>query len=123
MTFFASIVLVLIFAVLTQAGVQTHYDGLFVAATMNISAYTDCSAMASCWGITASGKKTSPGTVAAGPNIPFGTKVFIPSYGDGRVKDRGGAISDAHLDVWYKDYNDAIKFGRRYEEVLFYIGE
>ncbi len=123
MKLFASIVLVLIFAVLTQAGVQTRYDGLFVSATMNISAYTDCSAMPSCWGITASGKKTSIGTVAAGSNIPFGTKVFIPHYGLGRIEDRGGAISDAHLDVWYKEYDDAMQFGRRYEEVRFFVGE
>ena len=123
MNLFASIVLALIFAVLTQAGVQTHYDGFFVSATMNISAYTDCSAMPSCWGITASGKRTSTGTVAAGPNIPFNIKVLIPSYGIGRIEDRGGSITDGHLDVWYKEYDDAMQFGRRHEEVKFYIGE
>lgn len=44
--------------------------------------------------VTSSGAKTTPGITAAAPeNVPFGTRVYIPSRGEMRVvQDRGGRV-------------------------------
>jgi len=42
------------------------------------------------YGITTSGKKAGPGTIAAPRNISFGTGMFVPGYGCGTVTDHGG---------------------------------
>jgi 3D (Asp-Asp-Asp) domain-containing protein len=106
--------------VFSLGGNYVSSENCSVSARMNISAYTDCSAMASCWGITASGRKTSVGTVAAGKDVPFEMRAIIPRYGLGRIEDRGGAITNEHLDVWYKELGDALDFGRRSEIVIFF---
>jgi 3D (Asp-Asp-Asp) domain-containing protein len=73
--------------------------------------------------VTASGKTAVQGiTVAAGKDIPFDTKIYIP-YFDGKegfnnhgifiVQDRGGAIHDNNIDVYFDNVQDALQFGRR----------
>ena len=54
------------------------------------------------YGITASGKPVKEWyTLAAGPSIPFGTKIYIPEFMKTFVvEDRGGAITDRHLDIY-----------------------
>ena len=44
--------------------------------------------------VTSSGAKTTPGITAAAPvDVPFGTRVYIPSRGEMRVvQDRGGRV-------------------------------
>lgn len=66
-------------------------------------------------GVTASGTKARPGTLAADTKYyPFGTVMFIPGYGYGRVEDRGGAIKGPdRLDVFFKSRKQALKWGRR----------
>lgn len=70
----------------------------------------------------------SPGiTVAAGKNIPFGTKIYIPyfeergleGYEDGvfTVQDRGEAIGPNNIDVYFDKVYDAREFGRQALEV------
>lgn len=69
---------------------------------LSVSAYTDASGVLP-WGITASGVKTRDGICACGPSYPFGSLFILP---DGRVlecQDRGGAITDGHLDMWCDD--------------------
>lgn len=66
-------------------------------------------------------------TVAAGESIPFGTKVYIPyfeerglkGYEDGifEVQDRGQAIGDNNIDVYFERVTDAREFGRQNLEV------
>lgn len=73
------------------------------------------------YGVTASGTQVTQGrTIAAGKNIPFGTKIYIP-YLDGRegfgeaiftVEDRGGAIKENNIDVYMSDLTQAREFGR-----------
>jgi 3D (Asp-Asp-Asp) domain-containing protein len=47
---------------------------------------------------TASGNQARPGTIAADTTIfPFGTIMFVPGYGYGRVEDRGGDIAGPDL--------------------------
>lgn len=67
-------------------------------------------------GITRSGEVAGPGTVAAPESIPFGTKIVVPGYGTGVVRDRGGAIVDGKLDVWFRSHTEARRWGRRIVE-------
>lgn len=64
-------------------------------------------------GVTASGTMARPGTLAADTSIfPFGTIIYIPGYGYGRVEDRGGDIKGYHLDLFYRTHNLAAQHGR-----------
>jgi len=50
--------------------------------------------------ITASGLEVDYGrTIACGPSIPFGTKVYIDGWGWRTCDDRGGAINDDEIDI------------------------
>lgn len=76
------------------------------------------------YGITASGKYVQEWyTVAAGPELPFGAQIYIPYFSEMSnngvfvVADRGGMITDGHIDVYMKDYNTCMKFGRQQLEV------
>ncbi len=65
----------------------------------SVSAYTNACVLANN-GLTASGIYTRPGVVACGPGLVFGTRILLQT---GRVVecwDRGGLISDSHLDIW-----------------------
>ncbi|MDA3926975.1 MAG: 3D domain-containing protein [Kiritimatiellae bacterium] len=65
-------------------------------------------------GVTASGTTAQHGTIAADTSkLPFGTIIYIPRYGYGRVEDRGGAIKGAKLDLWFSSHEKALKWGRR----------
>ncbi len=66
-------------------------------------------------GVTASGERVKEWhTLAAGPSIPFGTKIYIPEFMKTFVvEDRGGAITDRHLDVYMEKVKDANEFGRK----------
>lgn len=90
-------------------------------STKSVSAYTATGNR------TASGAWPSSGyTVAAGPSIPLGTVVYIPyfaNYANGGwfvVEDRGGAITDGHIDVYMDTAAECINFGRRNLEVYVY---
>lgn len=89
--------------------------------TVNASAY--CACMICCGktnGITASGKKAQAYyTIAAPKNYPFGTIIYLeyfkdsPSKGWYIVQDRGGAITNNRIDLFYNTHSEALKFGRR----------
>ena len=66
-------------------------------------------------GQTASGLMAKHGTIAADTKYyPFGTIMYIPGYGYGRVEDRGGAIKGPHrLDLWFATEQEALKWGRQ----------
>ena len=65
-------------------------------------------------GVTASGVRARPGTVAADTaRYPFGTVVYVPGYGYGRVEDRGGAIKGEKLDLGFRSHGEAEEWGRR----------
>lgn len=71
------------------------------------------------YGVTASQTRVKEWhTVAAGKSIPFGTKIYIPEFmgkngGWFVVEDRGAAIEDGELDIYMKDLEDALEFGRK----------
>lgn len=93
--------------------------------TLNASAYcaascggntrTSCGATASSWY-----------TVAAGSAYPVGTVIYIPYFANKPnggwfvVQDRGGAITNNHLDVWMDSMGECLSFGRRSLECYIY---
>lgn len=64
-------------------------------------------------GQTAWGTHAAYGTVAADASLPFGTILYIPGYGYGRVEDRGGAIKGDKLDLWFPTHGMAKQWGRK----------
>jgi 3D (Asp-Asp-Asp) domain-containing protein len=63
---------------------------------------------------TASGAKVVPGvTAAAGPDVPFGTKLYIQGIGWRIVQDRGGRITNRNIDLAMRTRQDALRFGKR----------
>ena len=109
-----------------------------VRKTVNTTAYNEaeCDKLPShrLYGITASGKKVKEWyTIAAGPSIPFGTRIYIPEFKDKEnggifvVEDRGGAIRDETqtkagcLDIYVTSLDESFKYGRKYLEAYFIV--
>ncbi len=73
-------------------------------------------------GHTASGRRARRGTIAADTRLfPFGTIMYIPGYGYGRVEDRGGSIKGYRIDLFYYQHRDALKWGRQKKKVRVYL--
>lgn len=73
-------------------------------------------------GVTASGTTTQHGTIAADTTkLPFGTVVYVPGYGYGRVEDRGGAIKGNKLDLWFSSHEKALRWGRKKMKVKVWL--
>ena len=66
---------------------------------------------------TSSGAPPTPGTAAAGPMVPIGSRFSVPGYGEVVVRDRNANYGPNQLDVWLADCNQAIRWGRRTLEV------
>ena len=84
--------------------------------TVTSTAYTaNCEG---CIGITANGTnlKEIPyaKVVAVDPNvIPMGSVVYVPGYGYAVAADTGGGIQGNEIDVYMKNYSDAVNWGRK----------
>lgn len=64
--------------------------------------------------ITASGAPVKIGvTAAAGPEIPFGTWIYVQGYGWRQVQDRGGRITEGKLDIAVSTVKEALREGRK----------
>lgn len=90
-----------------------HYD----VRVFSVSAYTNMCVPANN-GLTASGQRTRPGIAACGPGLAFGTRILLETGQVVECWDRGGAITDGHLDVWLPLDADgtegtALRMGRR----------
>lgn len=55
------------------------------------------------------------GTIAADTRYyPFGTRMYVPGYGWGRVEDRGGAIKGRdRIDLYFTSHEEARQWGKR----------
>jgi len=63
-------------------------------------------------GITASGVRARPGTIAADIKLfPYGTIMYVPGYGYGRVEDVGGDIKGYHIDLFFRTHRRALEWG------------
>ena len=66
------------------------------------------------YGITASGSYVQEGrTVACPKSMPFGTVIEIEGIGQRVCEDRGGAITEGHIDLYIEDLGTARSFGRK----------
>lgn len=67
------------------------------------------------YGITASGERVREGiTVACPKSLEFGTKVYVKELDHTYIcQDRGGAIKEGHLDIYFDDLKKAKEFGRQ----------
>jgi 3D (Asp-Asp-Asp) domain-containing protein len=73
-------------------------------------------------GQTASGLQAKHGTIAADTNLyPFGTVMYVPDYGWGRVEDCGSAIKGQTLDVYFRKHREALKWGRVQRDVMVWM--
>ncbi len=69
------------------------------------------------YGLTASGSVAAYGTIAAPRNYSFGIQMYVPRYGLGTVLDRGGAIKNSHIDLWFSSTQQAINWGAQHLQV------
>lgn len=72
-------------------------------------------------GQTASGSMAQAGTVAAPPEYPFGTILYVDGYGYGRVEDRGEAIKGNRLDLWFRSHLAASRWGKQSVKVQVWL--
>ena len=88
--------------------------------TMVLTAYTKSDKGMNSRGVTASGVLVQEGvTIAAPPDVPFGSKIYIPALNRTfTVTDRGGAIREDRLDLFMKSREKAIAFGKQRLEVV-----
>ena len=89
----------------------------YIEVEMEVTAYCGCEKCCgvNADGITASGHKLHQGDkiVAAPKTLRFGTRIFIPGYGLASVQDRGGAIKNNRLDVYFHTHQEALNWGRQ----------
>ena len=65
-------------------------------------------------GITASGHRIRPGDKFCASPLPFLTVLNIPGYGVVPVLDRGGAIKEDCIDVFFPTHETALLWGVQY---------
>ena len=71
--------------------------------------------------VTASGSEVVVDmTAAGGPNVPFGTLVYIQGIGWRVITDRGGAIGDNNIDIAVSTKSEAKTFGRQNLKAIFF---
>lgn len=82
---------------------------VFATAYNSLESQTDSSP----W-VTASGTRCRPGVIASN-FLPIGTKVRIEGFGNRvfTVEDRMNKRYTKRIDIWFRSYNDARKFGVR----------
>jgi len=65
-------------------------------------------------GVTASGYIIQKGDKFCASPLPFGTILNIPGYGVVPVRDRGGAIKENSIDVYFDTHQEALNWGVQY---------
>ena len=73
---------------------------------------------------TASGAELVPWeTAAAGPNVPFGTKIYVEGMGWWVVQDRGRLIGPNDIDLAVDTRQESLEFGRQQLLVIMKLPE
>ena len=71
---------------------------------------------------TASGDQVVPGeTAAAGPNIPFGTRVYVEELGWRTINDRGRSVGPNDIDLAVSTEEESIEFGKKQRLVVLHL--
>jgi 3D (Asp-Asp-Asp) domain-containing protein len=91
---------------------------------MRVTAYCPCEKCCGEYadGITACGHTIKPGDAfaAADRQYPFGTEMIVAGYNNDqpiKVLDRGGAIREKRLDVFFHSHEEALQWGVKYIDV------
>ncbi len=84
----------------------------------SVSAYVNSGGVYPYQGLTASGWQTGPQTAACGPDLPFGTHLYIDGVGWRICQDRGGEITEGFVDLWFSTEDEAWEFGRSTRAVI-----
>lgn len=58
-------------------------------------------------------------TAAAGPNVEFGTRLYVVGQGPRIVQDRGGRIGNRNIDLAVECRDEALNYGRRPVKVVY----
>lgn len=108
----------------TWAAGESEQFGEWETVQMRVTAFCPCPKCCGKYadGITACGHKIRPGEafVAADERYPFGTEMIITDYNNGKpvkVLDRGGAIREGRLDVFFHSHTEALQWGVRHLDV------
>ncbi len=109
-----------------QAREMTLESQEYEVQVMNISMYAPLSGDAvRGWdftgdpSLTASGEEVIPGeTAAAGPNVPFGTRIYVEGIGWRTVNDRGRLIGPNDIDLAVETKQESLEFGKQQRLVI-----
>jgi len=84
-----------------------------------VTAYCPCEKCCGIYadGITASGYRIKKGDKFCASPLPFNTLLKIPGYGIVPVLDRGGAIKENCIDVYFDTHQEALNWGVQYLKV------
>jgi len=86
---------------------------LKLLTVFTVTAYSDVNGDMDSYGITASGIETRPGIVACEKEIPFGTYIYLLGQGLYICEDRGSAITEDRVDIYFETEQEAIEFGKK----------
>lgn len=117
------IFLALLCLFLCSLGSQARYLGYKIVASGEVpaTAYNSLESQtdSSPW-ITASGTRCREGVIASN-FLPIGTKVLIEGFGERvfTVEDRMNKRYKKRIDIWFRDYDDAMRFGLR--QIRFHV--
>ena len=90
----------------TPEGTLEYWRAVTMYATSYSPSRAGTSPDAPWYGITASGKPLTKGLVAIDRSlIPFGTRMYVPGYGQAEAADVGGGIRGRWIDLGYDDGN------------------
>ncbi len=74
--------------------------------------------------VTATGSQVRRGIVAVDPKkISYGTKVYIPGYGEAVAEDTGGALrryDGIAIDILVDTYSETMQWGKQYLDIIIY---
>ncbi|NLW71260.1 MAG: hypothetical protein GX061_09305 [Eubacteriaceae bacterium] len=95
----------------TKAGIYGVYEEKTIKATGYCACPICCGKYSN--GYTADGSKATAGyTIAAPKTYPFGKLIYIPFFDRVfEVEDRGGAITEGRLDIYFNTHDEALRFG------------
>ena len=102
--------------------IETEPDMQYIGS-YTVTAYCPCKECCDKWadGVTKTGTEATEGrTIAVDPSvIPYGTEVIINGH-KYIAEDCGGAIKGNHIDIFFDNHEDALKFGVQEKDVYVY---
>lgn len=102
----------------TRRSISETIDDVSEPVTYKVTAYCPCAlCCGKVDGVTASGYKIKKGDKFCASPLPFYTLLDIPGYGIVPVLDRGGAIKENCIDVYFDTHQEALNWGVQYLEV------